>query len=178
MFATTSAFASISYDFSVDTSSVIGQQGYIDLQFNPGTTTVPGSAAITNLNSDATLGTIQLSGGATGALPSVTINNSTNYNDYFQAVTFGKTFNFSLNLSNSPGSSFYLAFLDTTGVNPLLTTDSVNGYATIIDVNTNGAALTNLSNQVTATPTPIPAAAWLLGSGVMGLAGIRRRKQN
>jgi hypothetical protein len=27
-----------------------------------------------------------------------------------------------------------------------------------------------------ATPTPIPAAAWLLGSGLLGLAGIRRRK--
>jgi hypothetical protein len=30
-------------------------------------------------------------------------------------------------------------------------------------------------DNVNATPTPIPAAAWLLGSGIMGLAGIRRR---
>jgi hypothetical protein len=29
-----------------------------------------------------------------------------------------------------------------------------------------------------ATPTPIPAAAWLLGSGLMGLFGMRRRKQS
>jgi hypothetical protein len=28
---------------------------------------------------------------------------------------------------------------------------------------------------VEATPTPIPAAAWLLGSGLMGLVGVRRR---
>jgi hypothetical protein len=28
-----------------------------------------------------------------------------------------------------------------------------------------------------ATPTPIPAAAWLLGSGLLGLAGIRRRNK-
>jgi hypothetical protein len=27
-----------------------------------------------------------------------------------------------------------------------------------------------------ATPTPIPAAAWLLGSGLLGLAGIKRKK--
>jgi hypothetical protein len=27
------------------------------------------------------------------------------------------------------------------------------------------------------TPTPIPAAAWLLGSGLLGLVGIRRRKE-
>jgi hypothetical protein len=33
-------------------------------------------------------------------------------------------------------------------------------------------------DDVSATPTPIPAAAWLLGSGLMGLVGIRRRKQS
>jgi len=32
-------------------------------------------------------------------------------------------------------------------------------------------------DNVDVTPTPIPAAFWLLGSGLMGLAGIRRRKQ-
>jgi hypothetical protein len=30
----------------------------------------------------------------------------------------------------------------------------------------------------TATPTPVPAAAWLLGSGLLGLAGIRRSKED
>jgi hypothetical protein len=30
--------------------------------------------------------------------------------------------------------------------------------------------------SATATPTPIPAAAWLLGSGLFGLAGFRKRK--
>lgn len=29
----------------------------------------------------------------------------------------------------------------------------------------------------TSTPTPVPAAAWLLGSGLVGLAGLRRRKE-
>jgi predicted extracellular nuclease len=32
------------------------------------------------------------------------------------------------------------------------------------------------ANVSTPTPTPIPAAAWLLGSGLMGLAGFRKRK--
>jgi hypothetical protein len=32
-------------------------------------------------------------------------------------------------------------------------------------------------DNVDATPTPIPAAAWLLGSGLMGLVGLRRRKK-
>ncbi len=32
-------------------------------------------------------------------------------------------------------------------------------------------------DNVDVTPTPIPAAAWLLGSGLMGLVGLRRRKE-
>ncbi|MGO9379191.1 MAG: NF038129 family PEP-CTERM protein [Dissulfurispiraceae bacterium] len=179
MFAATSAFADLSYNFSVNTSSVSGQQGYIDMQYNPGiSSTGAGSASTVNFISDASLGTIQLTGGATGALPSVVINNTTGYNDYFQALTFGNTLNFTLNLSGAAGNSFYLAFLDPTQSIPLLTTDSTNGYATIIDMNSNGAAVTNLSSQVSVNATPIPAAAWLLGSGLMGLVGIRRKMQN
>lgn len=34
-----------------------------------------------------------------------------------------------------------------------------------------------LTGDTTPLPTPIPAAAWLLGSGLLGLAGIRRRRQ-
>jgi hypothetical protein len=56
----------------------------------------------------------------------------------------------------------------------VLTTDP-NGFATTIDVNPNGAVVTNNSGVVTANATPIPAAAWLLGSGLMGLVGIRRK---
>ncbi len=35
----------------------------------------------------------------------------------------------------------------------------------------------SVMNEANATPTPIPAAAWLLGSGLAGLAGVRRRMQ-
>jgi hypothetical protein len=38
------------------------------------------------------------------------------------------------------------------------------------------SAFGNFGANLDVTPTPIPAAAWLLGSGLMGLAGIRRRK--
>jgi hypothetical protein len=34
-----------------------------------------------------------------------------------------------------------------------------------------------IAGQVVDSPTPIPAAAWLLGSGLMGLVGIRRRTE-
>jgi hypothetical protein len=32
------------------------------------------------------------------------------------------------------------------------------------------------SSWVRATPTPIPAAAWLFGSGLLGMIGLRRKK--
>jgi hypothetical protein len=34
-----------------------------------------------------------------------------------------------------------------------------------------------LGSSSTLSPVPIPAAVWLLGSGLLGLIGIRRRKQ-
>jgi|SRR5208283_2628405 len=181
MFAASSAFADFSYDFSVNTSSINGTAGYIDLQFNPGiSSTGSASATITNFTSDATLGAVTLTGGATGALPgTVTINNSSTsgYNDYLQALTFGNTINFVVDLSGAgvTGNSFAISFLNSAQTASLLTNDpSGNGYAATIDVNPNAAVVSNLSSQ-TNVVTPIPAAAYLFGSGLMGLVGIRRR---
>jgi hypothetical protein len=41
----------------------------------------------------------------------------------------------------------------------------------------NGNSASNVSGTVAMTPTPIPAAAWLLGSGLLGLAGLRRKQK-
>ncbi len=183
MLAASSAFADYSFNFNVDTSSISGQSGYIDLQFNPGmSSTGAASAAITNFVSDAVLvGNATLTGGATGQLPAtVTLSNTTGYNDYFQAITFGTTANFALNLSGATtGNSFALAFLNSAQTSALLTNDtSGNGYATTIDVTSNGANVTNMSSQTSVTATPIPAAAYLFGSGLMGLVGIRRKMKS
>jgi hypothetical protein len=54
----------------------------------------------------------------------------------------------------------------------------VNGTSQI--VGNIGGGIANVHGgdiQLTPTPTPIPAAAWLFGSGLMGLAGVRRRKK-
>ncbi|MGC1456622.1 MAG: NF038129 family PEP-CTERM protein [Nitrospirota bacterium] len=175
MFAATSAFADYSYNFDVNTSSISGQTGYLELQFNPGLNPGVASAVISNFTSDAALGASILTGDVTGALPgAVTINNTTGWNDYFQALTFGNGAHFTLNLAGSADNSFGLSFYGADGVTSLLTSDP-SGFATTIDMNANGAAINSNSSQVTVAATPIPAAAWLFGSGVMGLAGIRRR---
>jgi hypothetical protein len=177
-FAANSAFASYSYNFNIDTTSVAGQTGYLELQFNPGLNPGVASAAVSNFTSDAALaGAPQLTGNVTGALPgTVTINNTTGWNDYYQTITFGSSVQFALNLTGSAGNSFALSFYGADGATPLLTKDTLYGYATTIDLNANGGVVNNQSNQVSVTPTPIPAAAWLFGSGLIGLAGIRRRK--
>jgi hypothetical protein len=173
-----SAFASLVYDFGVDTSSLSGQSGYLDLQFNPGISSLgAASAAISNYSSDGMLlGTPQLTGAVTGTLPgTVTINNDDQYNDYFHAITFGNIISFSLYLTGSAGNSFALSFFDLDGSTPVLTTDLVNGYATIIDMNEINATVTNYSNQVSVNPVPIPASVLLFSSGLIGLAGFRKK---
>ncbi|MFZ0928811.1 MAG: NF038129 family PEP-CTERM protein [Syntrophobacteraceae bacterium] len=182
MFAATSAFADSTYDFSADTYSIDGQSGYIDMQFNPGaSSTGAASAVITNFISDATLGVVSPSGDVTGTLPgTVTINNTTQFNDYFQEVTFGDTVTFDLDLSSAPGNTFALSFFQSDGATPLLTTDLTDGYATTIDLNQTGPAVTNFSNQVTAEPvttTPEPSTLLLVGStlGLAGLVGLKRK---
>ena len=177
--AATSAFASYSYDFDVNTTSLNGQSGYIDLQFNPGiSSTDPANAAITGFSSDATLGVAVLTGGATGALPYVTIFNSDQFNDYFQALTFGNAIHFALNLSEAAGNSFALSFYASDEITPLLTSDPY-GFATLIDIYETGAVIAYRSNEVSVTgnAVPLPASFLLFGSGLAGLAGLRIRKR-
>jgi hypothetical protein len=175
-FAANSAFASYSYDFNVDTSSLNGQTGYVELQFNPGLNPGVANATISNFSSDATLGSTVVTGSVTGALPgTVTINNTAGWNDYYQQVTFGSNVQFALNLSSTANNSFALSFYGADGFTPLLTNDTTNGFATTIDVNANGTVVNNLSNQVAVAATPIPAAALLFGTGLLGLVGVRRK---
>jgi hypothetical protein len=176
MFAATSAFADYSYNFDVNTSSLSGTNGYLDLQFSPGSYSGTASAVVSNFSSDAALNSVIITGDVTGALPgTITLNNTTGFNDYYQAVTFGNNVHFSLNLSGAADNAFGLFFFANDGSTPLLTSDMTNGAAATVTLTPTGTVLTNNSAQTLASPTPIPAAAWLFGSGLMGLAGVRRR---
>jgi hypothetical protein len=177
-FTATAAFADYIYDFTVDTSSVDLQSGYIDMQFNGSNSPGLAAASITDFTG-ATLGTAYPSGNnVTGTLPgTVTIDNSSGYNDYFQALIFGNSITFTLDLTSVPENSFALSFF-ASDQTQLLTTDP-SGYATTIDVNQTGTVVTNSSSQVTAalaTPSvPEPGTLLLLGSGFVALTGVRRR---
>jgi hypothetical protein len=72
-------------------------------------------------------------------------------------------------------------FADAFGGTPLLNVNggSYAGTVATISLHDNGSTdAQSLDASTTATPTPIPGALYLLGSGLMGLVGMRRKKQN
>jgi hypothetical protein len=188
IFASSSAFASYSYNIDVNTSSVVGQNGYIDLTMTTNSNNIA-TAKTSNFSADPSFsfgGTPVLTGNASGLLAnnnvSITTSSSVMYSDYFQAVTFGNDINFNLLLSGAPssGTAFTLAFYNSDQSAALFSTTDPStgtGAATQLNFTANGVDVLTTSNETTVTPTPIPAAVYLLGSGLMGLAGIRRRNQ-
>ena len=143
--------------------------------------------------SDGTLaGSPALTGDVTGALPAtLTFDDGTGFNDYFEGFTYGSTLSFEVSLFgpalNSPdgtstsGSTFaFSMFSDAAGTIPIFTTNTTEGFAFIIDVNLDGTTtVTNFSAQTTVVPItgaiPEPSTLALLGIGVIGLGIMRRR---
>lgn len=198
MFAASSAFASLSYEVTVNTSSFDTQNGYLYFVYG-GMNQALSTATVSNFTTDGTLaaapspaGTL---GGSTGTLTTgtgtvtFTSGNTTNATtDYNHGIQFGNTLSFlvsfpTLASGGTTGGASTLSlgiFSDQAGATPLFNISDPYAPGTVAMVNLNNdgtTSATTLDSSTTATPTPIPAAAWLLGSGLMGLAGIRRRKQ-
>jgi hypothetical protein len=192
--------ADVVYAVAVDTHTISGTAGSIDFNLNPGPlVTQAASLDILTFGGNGTLVTGScasggpcLTGDVSGTLPStVTFDNGTGFNDYFQGFTFGSSLVFDLRLYgpavNAPdgtptsGSTFaFSLFSDSAGTIPTLTTDLINGFAATIDLNLDGSTTVNdLSaqtsiNQVSAVPEPSD----LLPLGiVIILLGVKRSRE-
>lgn len=187
----TSAQAAATYHVSVDSSSLFGNSGFLDLQFNPGDISAPAAAAIlSGFSGDATLEPgVMVDGNAAGTLPTpLYFVNDTAFNAVLQPVTFGNAFDFTISFSGAyettltgSGTRFSLALLDP-GYNPLATVDPVGTILQFelmpgggIDATTFDADAVGTPSIVTLTAVPVPAALPLLISGLALLGFMRRR---
>lgn len=157
---------SITYQVNVNTSSVQGTDGYVDLQFNPAaqsgqqeaTATVSNYTGATNPNpaspNTSTSGNVTVTGGAPLTPASVIVfdtgtGGSSASNYYLTDQAFTKSITFDLSLSgpevqnpngNGGGTTFYLSYFDTNG-NPNLTSDA-DGIVAAVTISPNGTTTT------------------------------------
>jgi len=158
---------------SVDTSILNGTSGSLDFNFNPGPlVSQSASLQILNFSSDGTLaGSPSVTGDVSGTLPgTLTFDNGTALNDYFEGFTFGNVLKFDVSLygpalsspdgTSTSGSSFgFSMFSDPLGATPAFTSDLVDGIALTVLVNLDGSsALTNFSSEtsVEAAASAVP----------------------
>lgn len=184
----------ITYQVSVNTASVAGTTGSFDFQFNPGPLiTQAASLDILAFGGNGSLvGSPILTGNVLGALPgTVTFQNSTPFNDYFQGFTYGSSLIFDVHLygpalccpngTATSGSTFaFSMFGDPAGTIPVLTTDTTDGFAFLINVNLDGTTtVLNYSLETTVVPeVPEPNAIGVMLSGVaIALVTFRFRRR-
>jgi hypothetical protein len=160
----------VTYQVTVNTSSIAGIDGSLDFNFNPGPlVTQAASLQVLNFTGNGLLaGSTLFNGDANGALPStLTFDNATGFNDYFEGFTFGTTLSFQISLYgpalSSPdgvstsGSAFaFSMFSDSAGTIPTLTSDTIDGFAFTINANLDGTTtLASFSSQTNVVPASV-----------------------
>jgi len=191
----------ITYDVAVNTSSLSGTAGSLDFQFNPGPlVSQAADLQILSFSSDGSLSACAANiqgfcatGDVTGTLPgTLTFNNGTGFNDYFDDFTFGNTLSFKVSLYgpalstpdgiSTSGSVFaFSMFSDAAGTIPALTADTTDEFAFTVVVNLDGTTtVTNSSSQTSVSPLPSgvpePSSFVLLGAALAFLGVLRFRQ--
>jgi hypothetical protein len=177
----------IVYEVTLNTSSISGTTGSFDFNFNPGPlVTQDASLQILNFSSNGSLaGNPELTGDVAGALPStLTFDNGTGFNDYFEDFTFGTTLSFDTSFFgpalstpdgvSTSGSTFaFSVFSDAAGTIPALTGDTTDGFAFTVGVNLDGTTtVNNFSTQTSIAPEP--GTVTLAAVAMLLLLGFRR----
>jgi len=186
------------YTVTINTSSIAGTVGSLDWNFISGPlATQTASLQILRYSSNGILaGSPSLTGDVTGALPSsLTFDNGTGFNDYFDGFTYGSTLSFDVFLygpalsspdgtSNSNSTFAFSMFSDAAGTTSVLTNDTTDGFAFIVNIDPDGSTtVTNYSDQTSVEPetgiTPEPGGFLLVATGLAMIAfvGMRRRWQ-
>lgn len=187
------AQAASTYHVSVDSSSLFGNSGFLDLQFNPGDVSAPAATALlSDFAGDATLAPgATVDGSVSGTLPApLLFGNGAPFDAVLQPVTFGNGFAFTISFDGAyqttptgSGTRFSLALLDP-NYSPLATVDPAGTVLQFelvpggevdpvtFDADTHGARSIVALNAV-----PVPAALPLLASGLAVLGLIRRRSK-
>jgi hypothetical protein len=203
--AAPAAFADeIQYTITVDTSSQFANYGYLEMQFNASSSpTQLAIADVTNFSTDGFLNPADPNNDeindVSGQLPgTVSFDNGTSYNDYFEGITFGHSITFDLDLSgpaiSSPngdgGGTFTLDFLNS-GISQYLFTDDPTNDVPVLTVNlnedgsttgatyssvNNGAPVVTLSGPTVISPIPEPSAVLVLASGLVAIEMARRKR--
>jgi hypothetical protein len=182
------ATANAIFSVNVTTGPLNGVAGYLAFDFLGGTPIENNTVTISGFTSNAALGALTKTGDAFGTIsPGPGTMDDTNFffNEFLQAVTFGTTISFTLNLTTSGAPSgtpdtfaFYL--LDSTQ-NPFLTSDPT-GANSLFSINVTGpnlspAVYTSSSAAATVTPagisTPEPGSFWMLGVPLLVLIRAR-----
>ena len=177
------------FQLRIDTSTLAGTSGAIDLQFNPGPNTFQSATVTVSAFQGAGSTSAQKIGSVTGGpLPNpLTINNTQALNEDLESIVFGNSLNLTLDFSgiaiNTPGSSnpqsgsvFTLGlFSDAAATMPILTYDPDGAIFRQI-INPGGQFVTQvISPQASLVPEPSCVA--LVGLAGFGLMAWRARRK-
>lgn len=171
------------WQIDIDTASLAGINGSLDLQFNPGASDAqPVQVQISQFSTDAALGGGLADGAVSGSLPSVLVlDNTAALNAWLQSLVFGNHIAFTLDidaaLTAGSGSSF-AALLWDANFNPLL---AATGEDAALRINLAPASapvwINSSAVAVSAVPEPAIAYSLLAGLGLLGFVVKRRACQ-